>query len=243
LNELGLKKLPDYYTILKVKYGDPIEIIKKTYRELAKIYHPDNQKTGSKEEFNKVHSAYKMLTGFKRNIYDNYYEKYYLKPNKDFIERADNFLNNKKIPNRYVHLPQNRIIYTTSLVDLARLGLLKSGMRTKERKVRTGMFHDIEILIKKNEAYFRLMIDIPLTVRILCPNCFGSDIFCESCNGIGTYKSTRLIHLTLKPENIKNGIIYNLDLSKFRPDKFIHFKKKNLKIRIHILNQENPDTP
>ena len=131
-------------------------------------------------------------------------------------------------------LPQERLIYTTSMTFLARRGLLRAGFRRKDRTKYTGLSHDIDLLITKAEATRKILVKIPLTVRILCPECLGSNIYCECCNGIGTYKSNRSLQIVFEPNLIVHNRVYEFELSRFRPDKFIHFKKKKLRVRIDI---------
>ena len=154
---MPLTKFPDYYSVLNLPFGSSPDVIKKYYRELAKIYHPDNKATGQVEKF-----------------------------------------------------------------------------RRKDRTKCTGINHDIDLIITKAEATKKILVKIPLTVRILCPECLGSNIYCECCNGIGTYKSTRSLQITFEPNLIVHNRVYEFELSRFRPDKFIHFKKKKLRVRIDI---------
>ncbi|MCB1179198.1 MAG: DnaJ domain-containing protein [Leptospiraceae bacterium] len=214
---MNIKKLPpDYYKILNLPFGSPGELIKKTYRDLAKIYHPDNKETGDKKRFQEINAAYRMLSGNIRNNYDLIYKKIFY------------------IGKETITLPPARILYTGSLGDLAKKGLLKIGYRTKDRKKWTGVNHDLDILVKKSEREKTVIVKIPLTVRILCPSCLGSNIFCESCDGIGTYKSTRQLKLSFSPDLLIQDKIYELELSRFRPDRFIHFKKTRIKVKINI---------
>ncbi|MCX8000026.1 MAG: molecular chaperone DnaJ, partial [Leptospiraceae bacterium] len=81
----------------------------------------------------------------------------------------------------------------------------------------------------------KIRVNIPLVVRVLCPECQGSNIHCECCNGKGTYKSTRDLQITLEPELLIHKKMYELDLSHFRPDHFVHFKKKKLVFQIQVL--------
>ena len=60
----------DYYNILGINNNATPEEIKKAYRKLASIHHPD--KGGSKEQFQKIEEAYRTLSDpEKRNQYDN----------------------------------------------------------------------------------------------------------------------------------------------------------------------------
>ncbi len=208
---------PDYYQILNVPFGSSEELIKKAYRDLAKIYHPDNQTTGDNDKFREINSAYKVLTGKSRTRYDQIHKKIY--------QSSENF----------IVLPPSRIVYTSSLTNLAKKGLMRVGLRNKDRKFGSGIFHDLDIFVKKSELNSTVIVNIPLVVRILCPECKGSNIHCESCNGIGTYKGTRDLQLKFEPSMLIHKKIYELNLSHFRPDKFVHFKKNTLKVQIQVL--------
>ena len=214
----NINQIPDFYKLLNLPFGSTNDLIKKNFRDLAKTYHPDNRDTGSSEKFLLIHNAYTILSSNQREKYDIIYKKIYQKNKNTFL------------------LPQNRIIYTTSMSKLAKMGLMKSGLRRKDRLRFTGVFHDLDILVKESEKKFKVIVKLPLIVRILCPDCMGSRIFCDVCGGIGTYKSTRNLQVTFEPHLLENGRIYELELSRFRPDKFIHFKKKYLRVRINILS-------
>ncbi len=214
-----LKNFPDYYATLNLPFGSSRDLIKAYYYTMAKIFHPDNLKTGQRNKFEEIQMAYKVLSSSAREIYD----LSYLKLNAI-----------KKKLHESILLPQDRIIYTTSIRFLAQKGLLRAGFRKKDRAKFTGLQHDIDLLIKKEEILKRVSVKIPLVVRILCPQCRGSDIHCECCNGIGNYKSTRSLQLNFDPEQIVNNRVYEFELSRFRPDNFIHFKKKKLKLKIEV---------
>lgn len=160
-----------------------------------------------------------------RDAYDSAYQKYKIK----FTIRSLSLAGHKFV------LPQSRIVYPSSMTYFAQRGLLRVGFRTKDRKRYSGINHDVSLQIRKKEALFRVLVKIPLTVRILCPECFGSNIYCESCGGQGTYKGTRNLEVLFEPELMVNDRVYEFELSRFRPDKFIHFKKKILRVKIEIL--------
>jgi molecular chaperone DnaJ len=222
-----VSSLPDLYKVFNLPFGSTLEIIKKTYRGLAKIYHPDNKTSGSKEKFIELQSAYSILSGSLREKYDLLYKNKF----------KDKYI--RDISNTILLNP-NRMIYTTTMTKLAKLGLLKTGLRTKDRKKYTGVFHDIDLIIKEEEKKYKIAANLPLTVRVLCPECGGgSKTFCEVCGGIGTYKSSRNLQIFFEPHLLENGKIFELELSRFRPDKFIHFKKKFLRIKINIMKDLN----
>lgn len=50
------------FQILELSNSASEDDIRKKYRELAKIYHPDNKKTGSEEKFKQITNAYETLS-------------------------------------------------------------------------------------------------------------------------------------------------------------------------------------
>ena len=66
----------EYYNILKVQKTASAEDIKKSYKKLAKQWHPDknpNNKEQASEEFKKITEAYEILSDEKkREVYDEY---------------------------------------------------------------------------------------------------------------------------------------------------------------------------
>tara|TARA_B110000444_G_scaffold257627_1_gene296509 strand:+ start:1875 stop:2654 length:780 start_codon:yes stop_codon:yes gene_type:complete len=50
-----------YYDILKINTGSDIDTIKKAYRNLSLIYHPDKNKNDTDDTFNNITIAYKIL--------------------------------------------------------------------------------------------------------------------------------------------------------------------------------------
>lgn len=63
-----------YYRLLKIQPGAGVEEVKRAYRKLAKIYHPDlNLPTSNREKFIEITKAYERLTEYlKRPKYAKY---------------------------------------------------------------------------------------------------------------------------------------------------------------------------
>ena len=49
------------YRVLGVEPGDPPELVEKVWRAKALFWHPDNQKTGNREAYERVKAAYDRL--------------------------------------------------------------------------------------------------------------------------------------------------------------------------------------
>jgi curved DNA-binding protein len=61
----------DYYKTLNISFGASDEEIKKSYKQLAKKYHPDSD-GGSEEKFKEIQEAYEVLKDkIKRDKYDS----------------------------------------------------------------------------------------------------------------------------------------------------------------------------
>lgn len=73
------KEAMDYYNILKVNRNASLEDLKKSYRRLARTWHPDKNPTGGAEaeaRFKQITEAYEVLSDpEKRAIYDQYGEE------------------------------------------------------------------------------------------------------------------------------------------------------------------------
>ena len=209
--------MDDCYRLLCLPYGASGEQIKKKFRELAKKYHPDNSLSGNESIFRKIYSAYQLLSVTEtREQYDRQYLRTFH-------------------PEQFeVVIPAERVLFPGSMPVLAKKGLLRKGYRTSDRKKVTGVNYDFCILVTRDESIKRVGVDLPLTVRVMCPACYGSDLYCGSCGGKGNYKGFRFLKVFFEPEIIGNNKIYEFDLSRFRPDKLVHFKKKTVKVLLKV---------
>ncbi|MDF3818642.1 DnaJ domain-containing protein [Leptospira sp. 96542] len=213
----------DLYEILEIPFGATTEEIKSSFRRLAKQTHPDITKINSGLEFQSILIAYQILTSDKRKSYDDIYKKNY----------AIQFLK-RKLEEQPLVLPISRVRFSTGILDLAKRGLMRKGFRNKDRRKVTGINYDLMVDLKETETQRPVIAVIPLTVRIVCRDCMGSDPHCPSCAGKGSYKSSRNLKFEFPQSTIKNGRIFEFDLSKFRPDSFTHFKKKSLRVKLII---------
>ena len=73
-NNQQMETETDYYTVLHLKPGSSLEEIRKQYRRLAKVYHPDRnpgEEEWCAEQLTKVNRAYEFLSNRERKaVYD-----------------------------------------------------------------------------------------------------------------------------------------------------------------------------
>jgi curved DNA-binding protein CbpA len=106
----------NYYEILECQMTDSFDIIKKNYKRLSLIYHPD--KGGTQDKFIEINTAYHILSDpIKRKDYDLTFQKKE-KDNKIIVEDLFNIFKNisKDILNR--HLTALTIKTTVNISDI-----------------------------------------------------------------------------------------------------------------------------
>lgn len=125
-----------YYDYLEVKNISTVNEIKKSYRELAKRYHPDlnpNDKY-SEERFKKISEAYEILTNYEKRLeYDNFLKakdemkEYYYSSTNNYSEtteatpeKENSFSKYEKlINNKYLKLLFNSLLVILKLFFIA----------------------------------------------------------------------------------------------------------------------------
>ena len=55
------------YSNLHLAEGAPMEVVRASYKALAKMYHPDNQSTGNSDKFKLVTESYKKIQSVRSN--------------------------------------------------------------------------------------------------------------------------------------------------------------------------------
>ena len=168
----------NYYTILEVNKNASIEEIKKSYKQLAKKYHPDkNIHNNNKEEIDKIKekffqisTAYNILSDeTRRNNYDLFGNSLYNN-------------NDSAFDNTPIHTNFNFIFDT-----LLKKKNNNSSIKKKDINIRHNINCElIDILNGKN-------ITIHIEKNIVCERCKGlktnnknNVITCLNCNGKGT---------------------------------------------------------
>ncbi len=60
--------LPDYYSVLEVPADATVEQIKRSYRRLARLHHPDVNKQGGELRIRELNEAYNVLSDPSRRV-------------------------------------------------------------------------------------------------------------------------------------------------------------------------------
>lgn len=215
----------DHYRVLGIPVDSELQEIKKAFRELARIHHPD--RGGKALQFHRIYTAYRLLSNsIERKEYDRQYLKY---------------LNLRKLGNdrtRYV-IRENRFRFPASAAALAKKGLLRRKFSSKDRRKYLNIDCDLELILKESELNMPLLLQVPVVVRQICPDCAGSDPHCFACYGKGSYKASRSVDLNIDG-GLVSGQIIEIDLASRRPPgRLCHFKKRSLRIKIICLSKKS----
>ncbi len=174
----------DYYEILGVEKTCTIEEIKKSYRKLAREYHPDvnNGDTEKAERFKEISEAYAVLSNEeKRRQYDNF-----------------GFSNSL-----FENFDSESVFSEFGFGDIFNMffggfGGDSFSSRTSSRRQSKGSNIETQLEVSLKEAAFGTQKEIQYTVNDLCEECNGTGSIkedgiekCHVCNGTGQVRNTR----------------------------------------------------
>ena len=180
--------------------------------------HPDRP-TGDKPSFINLYCSYNILTSnSNRKIYDQNYVKFH-------IQRKG-----MQHPQYYIKIPPSRLHYPTKISLLAQYGLLKNKWRSRHIRLFLNLNYDMELFLKEEEFNRPISVSIPIIARAYCPVCFGSNTYCLSCKGVGSYKRTSELEIKLEG-GISPDFILTIDLRDKKAGNMSHFKKDKLLIK------------
>lgn len=211
-----------YYEILGLKQGCSSEEIKRAYRSLAQIHHPDKNK-GSKEaseKFKEIVEAYNILRDNKsRRAYDESQKEFFRSNFKGHSHKSSgsnfsSFWENIKTAPRIIRVSldlefkesilgcEKKVVYefetncnecSTDSSGFRGFKNTKKGLKPCPQCSGTGK-------VSQHHGY--------LTITLSCKNCNGSglvrDSFCNSCKDSGKIKNNGSVILKV-PSGIQNG--------------------------------------
>jgi molecular chaperone DnaJ len=170
----------DYYEILGVARGASPDEIKKSYRQLARKYHPDvNKETDAEEKFKEINEAYEILSDEqKRAMYDRF--------GHSGVGGAGGF------GGGFQDFGGFRDPFEIFEEVFGGLGGFSRGGRQRRGGPRRGADLRYEMSLDFEEAIFGVEREIEVPRQETCNTCNGngvepgtSPIRCPECNGTG----------------------------------------------------------
>ncbi len=220
LDEKG--NIINYYDVLNVPFEADKAQIRSSFCLLIKLYHPDLSGRDGAEQRKKIDL---LIHGYRILGDDALREEY---------DRRL-FSAKKTSKDGFMILPKKRIKYSVSLGALLKTRLLNKKIRHRELLKNFGQ--DIEVFITPGEARKGVLAYIGLPSRIACPLCYGQERDCRVCHGVGRIGSTSMLELRIPPP-IEHGSFIELDLLHARPDRFISFTMKTLRVKVSIIGRK-----
>lgn len=173
--------LKSYYEILNLPENATRNEIKKQFKKLAKLYHPDINPTKEAEEmFKEINRASEVLLDEeKRKTYDNLRKNY----KKVYNSQSSNY----------------------SFYDIFKK---KENKKEKQPAPFDGDDITIQVEIDYLEALVGTQRSVNISRSFVCPKCLGkkfaNGLKCLYCNGLGEKNQNRKITVKIPP-NLKNG--------------------------------------
>ncbi len=157
--------IKDYYAILGVEKNATKEEIKKAYRKLARLYHPDrNPDPEAEEKFKEINEAYHVLSDDeKKEEYDRILKSGDESKFRDFMEYIQEFIES-----------------------------IIKGEREKAKRPKKGQDIRLKLYLTLEEAAFGSEKEVEYERWIDCPDCEGKGVkgkaetvVCHACEGKG----------------------------------------------------------
>ncbi len=157
--------IKDYYKVLGIDRNASKEEIKKAYRRLARLYHPDrNPDPSAEEKFKEINEAYHVLSDEeKKSEYDRILRSGDENKFRDFLEYIQEFIES-----------------------------IVKGEREKAKKPKRGQDIRLKLYLSLEEAAFGTEKEIEYERWIDCPDCEGKGVrgkaetvVCHACEGKG----------------------------------------------------------
>ena len=197
----------NYYDILGVSKTATSDEIKKSYRKLSKIYHPDVKETGNEEKFKNISEAHEVLTDkTKRTNFDKYGDAKGPKP-EDLRSQFSSAFHGS------FNVPVSRGDSIQTFVSLT-LEEMKIGVNKKIKYVKNITCSSCQGNGSKHGKSFStcsLCLGIGILQRrvggfqipVRCHHCGGHGRFvteeCDKCHSVGTEQIDMEVEMAISP--------------------------------------------
>ncbi|GIX40743.1 MAG: hypothetical protein KatS3mg129_0476 [Leptospiraceae bacterium] len=213
----------DHYKILNLSPEATEKDIKKAFWSLAKIYHPD--KGGDPYKFHQIYISYQFLLDQEKRLqYDKFYQQY--KQNK-FIQNLKKRYQNAKVIETY------QFQYIVTLKTLLNNQIRIKTIKKKDRLLLANIRYDYEVNLTGQDFERDLIFKIPILLYSVCTHCFGKDLNCSYCKGLGRYKTEGIVRIFIPAHTLHPGQIIRINLEHIKTkNPLILPKKKQISIMI-----------
>ena len=198
--------MKNYYLILGINETADLKKIKKAYRDIAKVSHPDvAENNNSSDRFKEVKEAYDTLSDVeKRRVYD-----INLKRERNLGPRPEKINSRVSNGNETGFMEPSGFFSNADEIikDFFSNHLPNAYMRESDIQ--------FEVILTPDEAMAGVLCPIHVPVIIPCRRCLGSSLFlfpfCPYCNGTGQILSKKTLTLNI-PKGVTNGVRYTISL-------------------------------
>lgn len=128
----------NFYQVLGLPFGAPVEEVRKAYRDYAKQFHPDKHNNSQffTEQFKSIQQAYETLSDEKkRTEYEHEFVSYYGTDNTDEVEKLKGKLNKAKTDNGKL---KSDLVAANNLIKQLSTELTKAKVEGSEKKTTDG---------------------------------------------------------------------------------------------------------
>jgi len=222
--------MKNYYKILGLKDDASDEEAKKSFRDLAKKYHPDiNKEKGAEDKFKEINEAYDAIIN--KKVPKN------TRPFGGFEGFKYTF--NQKSINPDVHIGLDLSFMEACLGTDKKIGfeILDKCEKCEEYKNKYGNYEEEKCSKCGGTGIFQKNIGFG-TITIPCPTCFGEGYSgkCSTCGGIHVNKKQKEISVKI-PEGADEGDkLRIINYGNFSPEQNYY---GNLYIHINVATDPN----
>jgi DnaJ-class molecular chaperone len=200
------------YDILGVKPTDTMETIKKQYKKMALIYHPDrniNDSKNAEEKFKKINQAYNMICSGGLEGGDEFFKSF-----------TDKLINKGKFFGEFLKKFDKHKFKATLFDELKNYKTFYENINTNDYTEDININANVEM----NDIYNNIEKVVDLDINEKCSECIINDLQpCSMCENTGVIKVTKKIVF-----NSSDKIAFFPGESNYEPNK----KRGNITVNI-----------